>query len=140
MPMYVSTIYVVFFGEGKGTLWLSLGSGYVFISGPMLHSVAPKATVRAKPVQDIATQARPGSVNLPVAQAATPTAQAMVLVDHTTVDISPHPTAQAVPVNPTFAQLAAQVYLLPQLKHIYRSGSTRISSRDTWSISVEIRL
>jgi hypothetical protein len=33
----------------------------------------------------------------------------MVLVDPTTADISPHPTAQAVPVNPTPAQYAAQV-------------------------------
>jgi hypothetical protein len=41
---------------------------------PLLHSVAPKATFRRKPVQDIATPARPGSVNLPVAQATIPTA------------------------------------------------------------------
>ena len=76
---------------------------------PLLHSVAPKATIRRKPVQDIATPAKPGSVNLPVAQATIPTAQVMILVDHTTADISPHPTAQAAPVNPTFAQPTAQV-------------------------------
>ncbi len=80
---------------------------------PLLQSVAPKAKVRARPVQNIATPARPGSVNLPVAQATTPTAQVMVLVDHTTADISPHPTAQAVSVNSTFAQLTAQVLSAP---------------------------
>jgi hypothetical protein len=81
---------------------------------PLLQSIAPKATIR-KPVQNIATPARPrpSSVNIPVAQATTAAAQVMALVDHTTADISPYPTAQAVPVNPTFQQLTAQVLSAP---------------------------
>jgi hypothetical protein len=79
---------------------------------PLLQSIAPKATIR-KPVQNIATPDRPGSVNIPVAQATTATARVIHLVDHTTADISPHPTAQ-VPVDPTFAQLTAQVLSAPE--------------------------
>jgi hypothetical protein len=79
---------------------------------PLLQSIAPKATIR-KAVQNIATPARPGSLSIPVAQATTTTAQVMVLVDHTTADISSHPTAQAVPVNPTVQQLTAQVVSSP---------------------------
>jgi hypothetical protein len=45
---------------------------------PLLQSIAPKATIR-KPVQDIATPARPSSLSVPVAQATTATAQVMVL-------------------------------------------------------------
>ncbi len=37
----------------------------------------------------------------------------MFLVDHTTVDIAPHPTAHAVPVAPTFQQLTAEVLSAP---------------------------
>jgi hypothetical protein len=104
---------------------------------PLLQSVVSTATVRSRSVQNIATPARPGSVNLPVAQATTPTAQVMVLVDHTTADIYPHPTAQAVPVNPTSAQHTAQAlsaataYLgAPEYPH---STSGRYQSRYDYS-------
>ncbi len=50
-----------------------------FVNGPMLHSVAPKATVGTKPVQNIAVPARPGgypggycTVLVPVGTAAVP--------------------------------------------------------------------
>ncbi len=58
-------------------------------------------------IQEVATPARQSSSSIPIAQAFTPTTQAMVLVGHTTAEIALHPTAQVVPVASTFQQLTA---------------------------------
>jgi hypothetical protein len=79
---------------------------------PALSFVAPTTRIR-KEIRDVAAPARQSSLSIPVAPAATPTAQAMVLVDHTTAEIALHPTAQAVPVAPTFQQLTASVLSAP---------------------------
>jgi hypothetical protein len=108
---------------------------------PALQSIAPKATIR-KPVQDLTVPARQSSLSLPVAQATTATAQVIVLVDHTTADIAPHPTAQAVPVTPTFQSLTADVLSAPETQAYLGLGApARISLLDNWSTAtaVEIR-
>ncbi len=73
---------------------------------PTLMSVVPTTRIRRE-IQDMATPARQSSSSITIAQAFTPTTQAMVLVGHTTAEIALHPTAQAVPVASTFQQLAA---------------------------------
>ncbi len=73
---------------------------------PALVSVVPTTRIRRE-IQEVATPARQCSSSIPIAQAFTPTTQAMVLVGHTTAEIALHPTAQAVPVASTFQQLTA---------------------------------
>jgi hypothetical protein len=79
---------------------------------PALSSAAPAARIRRE-IRDVAAPARQSSLSNSVAQAAAPTAQSMVLVDHTTAKIALHPTAQTVPVDPTFQQLTASVPSAP---------------------------
>jgi hypothetical protein len=79
---------------------------------PALQSVASTARIR-KEIRDVAVPARQSSSSVPVTQETTTSAQVMVLVDHTTADIAPQPTAQAVPVTPTSQQLTASVLSAP---------------------------
>ena len=73
---------------------------------PTLMSVVPTTRLN-RVIQDIAPPARQSSSGIPVAQPFTPTAQAMVIVGHTTAETALHPTAQAVPVSSTFQQFTA---------------------------------
>jgi hypothetical protein len=90
---------------------------------PTPQSVVLTVRIR-KEIRDVAAPARQSSPSIPVAQPTTATAQVMVLVDHTTADIAPHPIAQAITVNPTFRQLTALLqvsYLRPQLVRIWQN-------------------
>jgi hypothetical protein len=73
---------------------------------PTLMSVVPTTRIN-RVIQEVATPARQSSSSIPIAQAFTPTTQAMVLVGHTTAEIALHSTAQAVPVASTFQQPTA---------------------------------
>ncbi len=105
---------------------------------PLLQSIAPKATIR-KPVQNIATPARPSSVNIPVAQATTATAEvsdgSRRSYDGGYFSAS-HCSSSSCQSNISTTYCTS--FICSRNSSI--SGSTRISSLDIWSISVEIRL
>ncbi len=73
---------------------------------PALSSAAPAARIRRE-IRDVAAPARQSSSSVSVVQAAAPTAQSMVLVNHMTAESALHPTAPTVPVPSTFQQLTA---------------------------------
>jgi hypothetical protein len=68
--------------------------------------VAPTERIR-RGIRDVAAPASQSSSSIPVAQATTFTAQAIVLAGHATSEITLHPTVQAVHVASTSQQLAA---------------------------------
>jgi hypothetical protein len=69
-------------------------------------SVAPTARIR-RGIREVTAPARQSSSSIPVAQAVTSIAQAIVHTGHTTPETTLHPTAQAVPVASTSQQFTA---------------------------------
>ncbi len=63
---------------------------------PALSSAAPAARIRRE-IQDVAAPAKQSSLSIPVAPAANPTTQAMVLLDRTTAEIALHTSVLSSP-------------------------------------------